>query len=182
MFTMLPTPDEIFNAVSSLKKESAPGPDGFGANFYQTYWSIVKQDVINAVLEFFSKDWLLPNYNSNTLVLIPKVPDAMSVSQYRPIALANFRFKIVSKILADRLAPIMIHIISPQQRGFIQGWNIRDCICVTSEAINHLYNKSFAGNLAFKVDISKAFDTLEWRFLLKVLYAFGFNNKFLLLD
>lgn len=112
MLTMLPTPDEIFNAVSSLKKESAPGPDGFGANFYQTYWSIVKQDVINAVLEFFSKDWLHPNYNSNTLVLIPKVPDAMSVSQYRPITLANFRFKIVSKILADRLAPIMIHIIS----------------------------------------------------------------------
>ena len=178
MLTMLPSPDEIFNAVNSLKKDSAPSPNVFGAIFYQTYWPIVKHDVINVVLEFFSKDWLLPNFNSNTIVLIPKVPDAMSVSQYRPITLANFKFKIVSKILADRLAPIMNNIISPQQRGFIQGRNIRDCICVTSEAINHLHNKAFAGNLAFKVDISKAFDTLEWQFLLKVLNAFGFNNRF----
>jgi len=72
----------------------------------------------------------------------------------------------------------MNSIISPHQRGFIQGRNIRDCICVTSEAINHLHNKAFAGNLAFKVDISKAFDTLEWQFLLKVLNAFEFNNRF----
>jgi len=178
MLTMLPTPYEIYKAMSTLKKESAPGPDGFGENFYQTYWHIVKNDVINAVLEFFSKDWLLPNFNSNTIVLIPKVPDAMSVNQYRPIALANFKFKIISKILADRLAPIMNSIISPHQRGFIQGKSIRDCFCVTSEAINHLHNKAFAGNLAFKVDISKAFDTLEWQFLLKVLNAFGFNNRF----
>jgi len=56
MLTMLPSPDEIFNVVNSLKKDSAPGPDGFGAIFYQTYWPIVKHDVINAVLEIFSKD------------------------------------------------------------------------------------------------------------------------------
>jgi len=69
-------------------------------------------------------------------------------------------------------------IISSEQRGFIQGRNTRDCICVTSEAINHLHQKAFAGNLAFKVDISKAFDTLDWKFLLKVLHKFGFNNRF----
>ena len=111
LLTMLPTPQEIFQAVCSLKKDSAPGPDRFGANFYQTYWDIVKNDVINVVLEFFTKDWLLPNFNSNTIVLIPKVSDAVSVTQYRPIALANFKFKIISKILADRLAPIMKNII-----------------------------------------------------------------------
>lgn len=113
ILTMLPTPQEIFQAVCSLKKDSAPGPDGFGASFYQNYWEIVKNDVINAVLEFFTKDWLLPNFNSNTIVLIPKVSEALTVNQYRPIALANFKFKIVSKILADRLAPIMKNIISP---------------------------------------------------------------------
>lgn len=56
ILTMLPTPQEIFQAVCSLKKDSAPGPDGFGASFYQNYWEIVKNDVINAVLEFFTKD------------------------------------------------------------------------------------------------------------------------------
>lgn len=71
----------------------------------------------------------------------------------------------------------MKSIISPQQRGFIKGRNIKDEICITSEAINHLHHKSFARNLAFKVDISKAFDTLEWKFLLRVLSKFGFCEK-----
>ena len=124
--------------------------------------------MINDDLEFFTKDWLLPNFNSNTIVLIPKVPNAVSITQYRPIPLANFKFKIISKILADMLASIMKNIISTQQRGFIQGRNIRYCICVALEAIDQLHNKSFAGNLAFKEDISKAFDTLEWKFLLRV--------------
>jgi len=72
----------------------------------------------------------------------------------------------------------MNSIISPEQRGFIRGRNITDDICVTYEAINHLYHKTFSGNMAFKVDISKAFDILEWKFLLSVLSMFGFNGKF----
>jgi hypothetical protein len=70
--------------------------------------------------------------------------------------MANFKFKIISKILADILAPIMPSIISPEQRGFIHGRLIRVCICLTSEAINLLHNKSYGGNLALKIDISCA--------------------------
>ncbi|CAJ2641500.1 unnamed protein product [Trifolium pratense] len=69
-------------------------------------------------------------------------------------------------------------ITSVQQRGFIKGRSIKDCICVTSEAINVLHKKSFGGNLAIKVDIAKAFDTLDWSFLLKVLKTFGFSQTF----
>jgi hypothetical protein len=120
----------------------------------------------------------MPNYNSNTVVLIPKVQDADTISQFRPITLANFKFKIISKILADRLASILPSIISCEQRGFIKGRQIKDCICLTSEAINMLHNKSFGGNLAIKIDIAKAFDTLDWHFLLKVLKSFGFCETF----
>ncbi|PNY17703.1 ribonuclease H [Trifolium pratense] len=103
----------------------------------------------------------MPNFNANTTVLIPKIPSADSVDHYRPIALANLKFKIISKILADRLAQIMPTIISKEQRGFIHGRQIKDCICLASEAVNLLYNKSFGDNLAMKIDISKAFDTLD---------------------
>jgi len=178
LLTRLPTPNEIHAAVQAMNKDGASGLDGFGACFFQSYWDIVKSDVNNAVMEFFTKDWILPNFNANTVILIPKVPDAISMGQYRPIALANFKFKIISKILADRLAPIMNNIISQEQRGFIKGRNIKDGICITSKAINHLHQKSFAGNLAFKVDISKAFDTLEWKFLPRVLTKFGLNDRF----
>ena len=133
---------------------------------------------IQLLCSFFTTGWLLPNFNTNILVLIPKTSNADSVDQYRPIAIANFKFKIISKILADRLATIMPSITSVQQRGFIKGRSITDCICLTSEAIIVLHKKSFGGNLALKVDIAKAFDTLDWNFLIEVLEAFGFNEMF----
>jgi hypothetical protein len=178
LLTMIPSIEEIKNAVFSLNKDSAPGPDGFGGFFYQNYWDIIKDDVVNAVLQFFNDGWILPNYNSNTIILIPKIPNADSIEQYRPVAMANFKFKIITKVLADRLATILPSIISKEQRGFIKGRNIKDCICLTSEAINLLDKKAFGGNVALKIDISKAFDTLNWTFLLKVLKQFGFNSTF----
>jgi hypothetical protein len=167
ILTMLPSTEEIKAAVFSLNKDSAPGPDGFGAFFFQHYWDIVHKEVVNAVLEFFTSGWILPGYNSNIIALIPKSPDALSIDQYRPIAMANFKFKIISKIIADRLASIMPSIVSEEQKGFIHDRNIKDCLCTASEAINLLHNKSFGGNLALKIDITKAFDTLDWSFLIK---------------
>jgi hypothetical protein len=178
LMTILPSHQEIKAAVFALNKDSAPGPDGFSAFFFQQYWDIVKSDVINAVLEFFTTSWILPGYNSNVIALLPKTSSATSIDQYRPIAMANFKFKIISKIIADRLANIMPSLISEEQMGFIHDRNIKDCLCIASEAVNLLHNKSFGGNLALKIDISKAFDTLEWPFLLKVLNCFGFNDTF----
>lgn len=178
MLTMIPSQVEIKKAVFDLNKDGAPGPDGFGAFFYQTYWDIVSDDVTKAVLEFFTRSWLLPNFNANTLILIPKTSNADTVDQYRPIAMANFKFKIISKIIVDRLARILPGIVSEEQRGFIQGRNIKNCICLASEAVNLLHKKSYGRNLALKIDISKAFDTLDWSFLLNVLKCFGFNDTF----
>lgn len=119
MLTMLPSHEEIRNAVFSLNKESAPRPDGFRAFFFQTYWDIVQREVIDAVLQFFTSGWLLPNYNANILILIPKSNNADTIEQFRPIAMAKFKFKVISKIIADRLAQILPTIISKNQKGFI---------------------------------------------------------------
>jgi hypothetical protein len=178
LLTMLPSSSKIHNAVFSMNSQSAPGPDGFGAYLFQTYWDIVKDDVIKAVLQFFTSGWILPNMNSNIIALIPKVNNADRVEQFRPIAMANFKFKIITKIIADRLAQVLPSLISKEQRGFVNGRQLKDCVCLTSEAINLLHNKSYGGNLALKIDISKAFDTLHWDFLLKVLKCFGFNDVF----
>jgi len=178
MLTMLPSHEEIRKVVFNLNKDSAPGPDGFGAFFFQTYWDVVHKEVIDAVLQFFISGWLLPNYNANTLILITKSPNADAIEQFRPIAMANFKFKVISKIIADRLAQILPSLVSNNQKGFIQGRNIKDCVFLASEAINLLHKKTYAGNIALKIDITKAFDTLDWKFLLKVLNCFGFNSTF----
>jgi len=162
----LPLWIEVKNVVFGLNQDGASGPDGFGACFFQTYWEIVKKDVFDAVIQFFQTGWLPPNYNSNTLILIPYYPNADSIDQYRPIALVNFKFKIITKVLADRLSHILPNLISKEQRGFIRGRNIKGCIALTSEAINVLNKRSFRGNLALKIDVSKGFDTLNWGFLI----------------
>ncbi|XP_058741658.1 uncharacterized protein LOC131614046 [Vicia villosa] len=178
--TNLPSMEEVVVVVFSINKDSAPGPDGFGAIFYQSYWDIIKEDVANVVLEFFQSGWILPGFNSNALVLIPKVKGDDCLDLFRPITISNFKFKLISKILADRISPIMPYLISKEQRGFIQGRHIHDCIDVASEAFNMLDSKSWCGNIAIKVGIRKAFDTLIWNFLMAVLQKFRFNQKFCL--
>ncbi|XP_058783572.1 uncharacterized protein LOC131658278 [Vicia villosa] len=117
LLTMIPSADEIHQAVQNLKPNSASGPDGFGGVFFHKYWDIIKHDVIEAVLQFFTQGWISPNYNANTLVLIPKAKEASSLGHYRPIALANFKFKIIPKILADRLSSILPNLISVEQKA-----------------------------------------------------------------
>ncbi|XP_058733170.1 uncharacterized protein LOC131604764 [Vicia villosa] len=105
-------------------------------------------------------DWIFSHYNANTIVPITKTNDAKSLNHFRPISLANFMRKIVTKIIIDRLPTILSFLISLKQKWFVTGRNIRDNICLTYEAINLLNNKSFGGNGALKIDIYKSFDTL----------------------
>lgn len=106
MLTSLPTLDEVKKAVFGMKANGSPGPDGFGGSFYQTYCDLVGHDVFNSVSQFFKKGWMLPNLNSNTVVLVPKTPNADSSSPFRPISLANYQFKIITKIMADMLCSL----------------------------------------------------------------------------
>lgn len=115
MLTNLPSREEVKNTVFSMNANGAPGPDGFGGFFFQNYWDIIGNDVFNVALQFFKSSWLMPNYNSNVVVLIPKCPGVDSISQYRLISLANFKFKIITKVLADRLSIVAPKIISENQ-------------------------------------------------------------------
>ena len=103
---------------------------------------------------------------------------AQVMGDFRPIALTNFQFKIITKILADRLCLITMRIISIEQRDFIRDRNISECVILASEAINVIDKRQFGGNVALKVDIKKAFDTLDWNFLIAVLRQFGFPSVF----
>ncbi|XP_019430032.1 PREDICTED: uncharacterized protein LOC109337507 [Lupinus angustifolius] len=88
--TKMPDDDEIRTAVFALNGDGAPGPDGYGGCFYQSFWNIIKHDVCNSVKQFFSQSWLMPNMNSNMVILIPKSTSADRIEDFRPIALANF--------------------------------------------------------------------------------------------
>ncbi|XP_057770983.1 uncharacterized protein LOC130990768 [Salvia miltiorrhiza] len=104
--------------------------------------------------------------------------DAVLVSDYRPIVLGNFFFKVITKILASRLNLVAAEIVSVNQFGFISGRSIQECILLASEGVNCMERSIQGRNLALKVDIRKAFDTLSWEFVDVVLDCFGFPLTF----
>ena len=138
---------EIKNVVFNLIGNSAPSPDGFSGVFYHCCWEIIGIDVCNVVQQFFKQNSVLPGMNSNVVSLILKIQGAEYIKDYRPIVVANFKFKVISKILADWLALVAIRIISPNQYGFVQGKKILDCIGIASKAINLLSKKVHGGNV-----------------------------------
>ena len=152
---------QIKNVVFNLNDNNALDPDDFGGAFYHSCWEIIGTDVCKDVQQFFKQNCVLPRMNSNVVSLLPKIQGVESIKDYRPIVVVNFKFKIISKILADRLALVAARIISPNQYEFVQGRQIRDCIGITFEAVNLLSKRVHGGNVAYKVGIHKTFDTLS---------------------
>lgn len=175
--TGFPSSEEIKNTVFEMSPNSTPGPDGFSGQFFHSTWEIIGQDIIDAVTSFFIHGSFPDGLNASFVVLIPKTSHASKVEDYRPIVLGNFLYKIISKILAARLGPIVASFASANQFGFIPNRRIHDCIAIAPEGINILHTRRSNHHMAIKVDIRKAFDTLNWDFLLSVLAAFGFNDK-----
>lgn len=97
------TAEEVQVALFQMEPTKASGPDGMNALFYQKYWHIMGDSVVLAVLDFLNNGNMLPNINHTNIVLIPKVQNPESMSEFRPISLCNVIYKIISKVLANRL-------------------------------------------------------------------------------
>lgn len=134
-------PKEITGAVFQLGASKAPGANGYNGFFFQNYWHLVGPDVIAAILHFFTSGIMPPSLNSIDPVLLPKVLDPEELSQFRPISLCNFLYKVVSKVLVDRLKSYLPDIISQEQSTFISGRLIQDNIVVAHEVFHFLKRK-----------------------------------------
>ena len=101
------TAEEVQVALFQMRPTKAPGPNGMNALFYQKFWHIVGDSIILAVLDFLNNGNMLPNINHTNIVVIPKVQNPESMSELRPISLRNVIYKIISKILANRLKQVL---------------------------------------------------------------------------
>lgn len=120
----IPDEEEITSTILTMSGDSAPGPDGFPGLFFTHCWSIVKDDVIAAVLELFQGGNLQKYYTSYFLVMIPKMEQPSTMSDFRPISLCHFIYKIIARIFYDHFATILPMIISPNQGAFVKGRSI----------------------------------------------------------
>ncbi|KAK1587186.1 hypothetical protein Q3G72_010418 [Acer saccharum] len=174
----IPTEEEVKRAVFSIPMDSSPGPDGFGSEFYMSCWDIVKDDVMDAAVDFFQGTPLSRFYSSSFIVLIPKVDNPASFDKFRPISLCSVAYKIFSKIIVFRLTDLVEKLVSHEQGAFIPGRSIFENITLAQEMVHSLHKKMIGGNVMVKLDMAKAYDRVNWSFLLEVLKAFGFSDSF----
>ena len=129
------------------------------------------------VLEATSMAKIPEGWNDTTIVLIPKVNDPTLVSQFQPISLRNAVYKVISKMLANRLREILSDVISENQSAFVPGRLITDNILVDYESIHRMKKKQGKKGLcAVKLDMHKAYDRVEWSFLEKMMIKMGFDQ------
>ncbi|KAL0003477.1 hypothetical protein SO802_017258 [Lithocarpus litseifolius] len=174
--------EEVEAALKSMEPLSAPGPDGMPPTFFQTYWSLVGDDVSSTVLNCLNNCSMPAEINHTFITLIPKVKSPEYISQFRPISLCNVIYKLVSKVLANRLQGILPDIISENQSAFQAGRLISDNILMAYETLHYMkHQPGKAGFMALKLDMSKAYDRVEWSYLKLLMLKMGFHEKWVYL-
>jgi hypothetical protein len=156
----------------------APGPDGLHAVFYKRFWEMLGDDLIKEVLHAVNNISVPEGWNNTTIVLIPKVDNPEKVTQFRPISLCNVVYKVISKMLSDRLKMYFPDIISDHQSAFVLGRLITGNILVAYESIQAMKKKKGKRGLcAVKLDMHKAYDRVEWCYLERVMIKMGFHRR-----
>jgi exonuclease III len=169
------TQEEVDQAVKDMPPGKSPGPDGFTTDFFHHCWDIIRKDVWEVVEESRTSGQVLQAFNATFLTLIPKEERVTNPKQFRPIALCNVIYKIITKVIANRLKPILPFVISKEQAGYVEGRQIMDSVILAHEVISSLKSTKTPGML-IKLDLSKAFDKASWQYLRAILNSFGFDQ------
>ncbi len=167
---------EIWEVVRGCDGSKTPGPDGFSIHFVQKAWSVLGREFCIIIRKFMASHQMPKRSNSSFMTLIPKREDAKRFSDFRPISLVSCYYKIISKLLANRLSKIIHKVISEEQHGFLSGKQTLDCVMVANETVHHLRHSNQEG-LLLKLDFEKAYDSVDWVYLDDVLRLMGFGNR-----
>lgn len=148
----------------------------FRSIFSKQFWDLVKDDLWNLYVDFSSGIANLERINWASIALIPKAGGPEGPEDYHPISLINSTVKIISKLLAIRLSKVMCLPVDSVQSVFIKGRCILDNIATAEELIFSIHKRRLPGHI-LKVDFAKAFDTVDWDFLLDLLEPRGFGSR-----
>ncbi|GJZ44442.1 RNA-directed DNA polymerase, eukaryota [Tanacetum coccineum] len=166
----------IYDLLSVRPVGISPGPDGFTFGFYRHFWSTIENDVFEAIKYFFTCGEIPKGCNSTFIALIPKNPDANMVKDFCPISLIGSIYKIIAKILTNRLVGVLGDIVNEVQSAFISERQILDGPFILNEIMQWCRRRK-KQSLIFKVDFEKAYDSVRWDFLDDILVKFGFGIK-----
>jgi len=169
------TMEEVKAAVWDVDSFKCPGPDGITFGFIKDFWDMLQDDVMRFLVEFHRNGRLSKGINSTFIALIPKVDNPHRLNDFRPISLVGSLYKILAKVLANRLRSVIGLVISDSQSAFIKGRQILDGILVANEIVDEA-RKLRKELILFKVDFAKAYDTVDWGYLDEVMIKMGFPS------
>ncbi|GLT87684.1 hypothetical protein SLE2022_057510 [Rubroshorea leprosula] len=168
--------EEIEEGLKSCAGSKAPGPDGYNFNFLKLFWNCIKEDFVNFFREFHQHSRLVKGLNSSFLALIPKKLSPRELKDFRPISLIGCMYKLLAKVLANRLKVVMPEIIGEAQSTFVGGRQLVDSVLVLNEAVDEVRMRKKSAFI-FKADFQKAYDCVNWSFLDGMMDGFGFGAK-----
>lgn len=171
--------EEIKQVLFKMASNKSPGPDGYSCEFYKSCWQFISKNFVTAIKSFFDTGFLPKGVNSTILALIPKKHESITMGDYRPISCCNVIYKVISKILARRLKSILPKFISPNQSAFVKERLLMENVLLASELVKSYHKSNIASRCAIKIDISKAFDSVQWPFLRTVLKAIKIPDQFI---
>jgi hypothetical protein len=170
------TIEEVDQALQETPKCKALGPEGFTSDFFHHYWEMIRTEVWEILEDSRASGQVLQALNATFITLIPKEGKAHHPKKFRPISLCNVIYKLLTKVIARRLKPILPTIISPEKSGYVEGRQILDSVILAHEVIHSLQKTKTPGML-LKLDLSKAFDKISWDYMRAMLLAFGFDSS-----
>jgi hypothetical protein len=155
---------EVKAAVWDCDSYKSPGPDGVNVGFYKDFWGDLRGDVMRFISEFHRNGKLSKGLNSTFIALIPKIDSPQRLNDFRPISLVGSLYKILAKVLANRLRLVIGSVISEAQTAFVKDRQILDGILIANEVVDEA-RKSRKELMLFKVDFEKAYDSVDWGYL-----------------
>lgn len=170
---------EIENAVKQLANNKASGPNGLPHEFFKIYWQSLKHNMQGIFEEFWRGTLDLSEINKANIIMISKKVNAAKVGDYRPISIINMILKLITKVLSNRLRVVLLDLISTQQTAFTRDRHIAENFLATREILQHVSESGKKAVFA-KIDFAKAFDSIDWNFLTRVMEARGFPNRWVL--
>eukprot|EP00253_Pinus_taeda_P001784 PITA_01784 len=158
------TEEELLGVLRALKKDKCPGPDGWTIEFFTHFFDIIKKDLLRMVEASRISGNIHQITTSTQIALIPKKARAESFQDFRLISLCNITFKIITKIIAERIKVTLASFLSKDQHAFLRGRNILDAIANTQESLFSMISKKSDAAI-LKIDLQRAYDCLDWGFI-----------------